>query len=179
MILVIIKCLFDLQIIYENKNAWIKILQSLLTDNFTMQASYFIGWCVYNHIEIQSKTILNLQLFLCIVSRQMEVEYIAKLSIWISIFSTFLFLLLLLLLLLLSSSSSSSSCLYLLLLPLAILFYQLITTASSSPSVLTYFLLDWLLLSFHLICSALLVLVNCLANCFFLLLLVNYFFPSA
>ena len=43
MILVIIKCLFDLQIIYENKNASIKILQSLLTDNFTMQASYFIG----------------------------------------------------------------------------------------------------------------------------------------
>ena len=39
MILVIIKCLFDLEITYENKNASIEIQQSLLSDNFTMQAS--------------------------------------------------------------------------------------------------------------------------------------------
>ena len=64
MILVIIKCLFDLEITYENKNASIEIQQSLLSDNFTMQASWSIVRYVYNHIEIQSKTLLNLQLFL-------------------------------------------------------------------------------------------------------------------
>ena len=76
MILAIIKCLFDLEITYENKNASIEIQQSLLNDNFTMQASCSIIRCVYNHIEIHSKTLLNLNLFLCIVSRQMEAEYI-------------------------------------------------------------------------------------------------------
>ena len=81
MILVIIKCLFDLEITYENKNASIEIQQSLLSENFTMHSSCSIVKCVYNDIEIQSKTLLNLQLFLCIVSRQMEVEYIAKFSI--------------------------------------------------------------------------------------------------
>ena len=63
MILVIIKCLFDLEITYENKNASIEIQQSLLSDNFTMQASWSIVRYVYNHIEVQSKTLLNLQLF--------------------------------------------------------------------------------------------------------------------
>ena len=91
MILVIIKCLFDLEITYENKNASTEIQQSLLNDNFTMHTSCSIVRCVYNHIEIQSKTLLNLQLFLCIVSRQMEAEYIAKLSIWIIIFLFFYF----------------------------------------------------------------------------------------
>ena len=76
MILAIIKCLFDLEITYENKNASIEIQQSLLNDNFTMQATCSIIRCVYNHIEIHSKTLLNLNLFLCIVSRQMEAEYI-------------------------------------------------------------------------------------------------------
>ena len=64
MILVIIKCLFDLEITYENKNASIEIQQSLLSDNFTMQASWSIVRYVYNHIEIQSKTLLNLSLSL-------------------------------------------------------------------------------------------------------------------
>ena len=64
MILVIIKCLFDLEITYENKNASIEIQQSLLSDNFIMQASWSIVRYVYNHIEIQSKTLLNLSLFL-------------------------------------------------------------------------------------------------------------------
>ena len=91
MILVIIKCLFDLEITYENKNASTEIQQSLLNDNFTMHTSCSIVRCVYNHIEIQSKTLLNLQLFLCIVSRQMEAEYIAKFNIWISIFLLFYF----------------------------------------------------------------------------------------
>ena len=50
MILVIIKRLFDLEITYENKNASIEIQQSLLNDNFTMQASCSITRCVYNHI---------------------------------------------------------------------------------------------------------------------------------
>ena len=95
--LVIIKCLFDLEITYENKNASTEIQQSLLNDNFTMHTSCSIVRCVYNHIEIQSKTLLNLQLFLCIVSRQMEAEYIAKFSIWIIIFLLFYLLLLLLL----------------------------------------------------------------------------------
>ena len=63
MILVIIKCLFDLEITYENKNASIEIQQSLLSDNFTMQASWSIVRYVYNYIEVQSKTLLNLQLF--------------------------------------------------------------------------------------------------------------------
>ena len=36
MILVIIKCLFDLEIANENKNASIEIQKSLLNDNFTM-----------------------------------------------------------------------------------------------------------------------------------------------
>ena len=91
MILVIIKCLFDLEITYENKNASTEIQRSLLNDNFTMCPSCSIVRCVYNHIEIQSKTLLNLQLFLCIVSRQMEAEYIAKFNIWISIFLLFYF----------------------------------------------------------------------------------------
>ena len=60
MILVIIKCLFDLEITYENKNASIEIQQSLLNDNFTMQATCYVVRSVYNHIEIQSKTLLNL-----------------------------------------------------------------------------------------------------------------------
>ena len=74
MILVIIKCLFHLEIAYENKNASTEIQQSLLNDSFTMYASCSIVRYVYNHSEIQSKTLLNLQLFLCIVSRQMEAE---------------------------------------------------------------------------------------------------------
>ena len=74
MILGITKCLFDLEITYENKNASTEIQQSLLNDNFTMHTSCSIVRCVYNHIEIQSKTLLNLQLFLCIVSSQMEAE---------------------------------------------------------------------------------------------------------
>ena len=37
--LVIIKCLFDLEITYENKNASTEIQQSLLNDNFTMHTS--------------------------------------------------------------------------------------------------------------------------------------------
>ena len=82
--------LFDLEITYENKNTSIKIQQSLLIDNFTMQASCFI----VNHIEIQSKTLLNSQLFLYIVSRQIKAEDIAKFSIWIRIFLSFYFLLL-------------------------------------------------------------------------------------
>ena len=60
MILVIIKCLFDLEITCENKNASIEIQQSLLNDNFTIQASCYIVRCVYNHNEIQSKTLSNL-----------------------------------------------------------------------------------------------------------------------
>ena len=114
MILVIIKCLFDVEITYENKNASPEIQKSLLNDNFMMHASCSIVRSLYNHIEIQSKTLLNLQLFLCIVFRQMETEYIAKFSIWISIFLLFhyyyyyyyyhYYILLLLLLLLLSSS---------------------------------------------------------------------------
>ena len=36
MILVIIKCLFDLEITNKNKNASIEIQKSLLNDNFTM-----------------------------------------------------------------------------------------------------------------------------------------------
>ena len=52
--------------------------KSLLHDNFTMLASCYIVWYVYNHIEIQRKTHLNLQPFLRIVSRQMEAEYIPK-----------------------------------------------------------------------------------------------------
>ena len=91
MILGIIKYLFDLEITYKNKNASTEIQQSLLNDNFTMHTSCSIVTCVYNHIEIQSKTLLNLQLFLCIVSSQMETEYIAKFSIWISIFLFFYF----------------------------------------------------------------------------------------
>ena len=91
MILVIIKYLFDLEITYENKNVSTEIQRSLLNDNFTMRPSCSIVRCVYNHIEIQSKTLLNLQLFLCIVSRQMEAEYIAKFNIWISIFLLFYF----------------------------------------------------------------------------------------
>ena len=91
MILGLIKCFFDLEITYENKNASTEIQQSLLNDNFTMHTSCSIVRCVYNHIEIQSKTLLNLQLFLCIVSRQMEAEYIAKFNIWISIFLLFYF----------------------------------------------------------------------------------------
>ena len=75
MILAIIKRLFDLEITYENKNASIEIQQSLLNDNFTMQASCSITRCVYNHIEIHSNTLLNLKLFLCFVSRQIEAEY--------------------------------------------------------------------------------------------------------
>ena len=56
------------------KNASTEIQHSLLNDNFTMQTSYSIVRCMYNHIQIQSKTLLNLQLFLCIVSGQMEAE---------------------------------------------------------------------------------------------------------
>ena len=74
MILVIIKCLFHLEIAYENKNASTEIQQSLLNDSFTMHTSCSVVRDVYNHSEIQSKTLLNLQLFLCIVSRQMEAE---------------------------------------------------------------------------------------------------------
>ena len=58
--MVIIKCLFDLEIIYEMKNSWSEIKQSLLNDNFTMQESCYIVKCVYNHIEIQGKTLLNM-----------------------------------------------------------------------------------------------------------------------
>ena len=75
------------------KNASIEIQHSLLNDTFTMQRSCCIVRCVYNHTEIQSKTLLNLQLFLCIVFRQMEAKYIAKLSCWISIFLPFYLLL--------------------------------------------------------------------------------------
>ena len=60
--------------------------KSLLHDNFTMLARCYIVWYVYNHIEIQNNTHLNLLPFLCIVSTQMEAEYISKISIWISIF---------------------------------------------------------------------------------------------
>ena len=74
MILVIIKCLFHLEIAYENKNASTEIQQSLLNDSFTMHTSCSVVRDVYNHSEIQSKTLLNLQLFLCIVSSQMEAE---------------------------------------------------------------------------------------------------------
>ena len=91
MILVIIKCLFDLEITYENKNASTKIQQSLLNDNFTMHTSCSTVRCVYNHTEIQNKTLLNLQLFLYFVSRQMEAEYIVKFSIWIVISLFFYF----------------------------------------------------------------------------------------
>ena len=76
------------------KNASIEI-HSLLNDNFPMQTSCSIVRCEYNNIEIQSKTLLSSQLFLCIISRQMEAEYIAKFSIWISIFLPSYFLLLL------------------------------------------------------------------------------------
>ena len=55
MILVIIKCLFDLEITYEN--ALTEIQESLLNDDFTMHTSCSIVRCVYNHIEIQSKTV--------------------------------------------------------------------------------------------------------------------------
>ena len=91
MILGIIKRFFYLEITYENNNASTEIQQSLLNDNSTMHTSCSIVRCVYNYIEIQSKTLLNLQLFLCIVSRQLEAEYIAKFNIWISIFSFFYF----------------------------------------------------------------------------------------
>ena len=74
MILVITKCLFDLEITSENNNASTGIQQSLLNGNFTTHASSSIVRSAYNHIEIQSKTLLNLQLFLCIVSSQMEAE---------------------------------------------------------------------------------------------------------
>ena len=74
MILVIIKCLFHLEIAYENKNASTEKQQSLLSDSFTMHTSWSIVRYVYNHSEIQSKTLLNLQLFFCIISRQMEAE---------------------------------------------------------------------------------------------------------
>ena len=74
MILVIIKCLFHLEIAYENKNASTEKQQSLLSDSFTMHTSCSIVRYVYNHSEIQSKTLLNLQLFFCIISRQMEAE---------------------------------------------------------------------------------------------------------
>ena len=74
MILVIIKCLFHLEIAYENKNASTEIQQSLLNDSFTMHTSCSVVRDVYNHSEIQSKTLLNLQLFLCVVSSQMEAE---------------------------------------------------------------------------------------------------------
>ena len=74
MILVIIKCLFHLEIAYEDKNASTEIQQSLLNDSFTMHTSCSVVRDVYNHSEIQSKTLLNLQLFLCIVSSQMEAE---------------------------------------------------------------------------------------------------------
>ena len=77
MILGIIKCLFDLEVTYENKNASTEMQQSLLNDNFTMHTSCSIVRCVNGHIEIQSKTLLNFQLFLCIASRQMEAKYIA------------------------------------------------------------------------------------------------------
>lgn len=71
MILAIIKGFFDFVIIHMRlKNASIKIEQLSVNDNFTMlKQSCFKDRCEYNHIEIQSKTILNLQLFECIVIR--------------------------------------------------------------------------------------------------------------
>ena len=58
MTLVITKWLFDVEIIYENNNTSTEMQQSLLNDNFTMHASCsIIVRCVYNHIEIQSKTL--------------------------------------------------------------------------------------------------------------------------
>ena len=51
MILVIIKCLFDLGITYENENASIEIQHSLHNDYLTMQTSCSIVRFVYNHIE--------------------------------------------------------------------------------------------------------------------------------
>ena len=60
MILGIIKRFFYLEITYENKNASTEIQQSLLNDNFTMHTSCSIVRCVYNHIDIQSKTLSKL-----------------------------------------------------------------------------------------------------------------------
>ena len=71
MVLAIINCVFDFAIIYMRlKNTSIKIQQLSVNDNFTMlRQSCSVDRCDYNYIEIQSKTILNLQLFVSIVSR--------------------------------------------------------------------------------------------------------------
>ena len=46
MVLVTVKCLFDLALTYENKNVSIEIQPSLLNDSFTMQASCSIVVCI-------------------------------------------------------------------------------------------------------------------------------------